>query len=151
MLLLALPFAYARRKNRLRNQKLLEGLDALAMQHALTLSGYDFWNPGYAIGIDGQQKQLLYTRKQEGREVQTLVDLLDVQDCRISKETRETNGNLVIERIALIFSLRGPKHPEVALEFYNMAVNLNHTTELQLAGKWKGIVDSCLAAAPLAR
>jgi len=148
IILLILPFAYARRKHRINNNKLLQNFKAVAEQQQLTLSQYDFWDPFYAIGIDEQKKQLLYTQNQNGKEQQTLIDLADVGRCRVNKQTRETNGNTIIERIDLAFLMQNQKPQETSLELYSKEVNLNHTTELQLAEKWQGIVSGCLPVNP---
>ena len=118
----------------------------MAAQHQLSVSHHDFWDPCYAIGVDQNRKQLLYTRKHEERYDQVVVDLTKVEKCIVSSISREVKGDKVIDKVGLLFTYRlgltlSPTH----LEFYDKEESLNLNEEFVLAKKWEALVNSYLA------
>ncbi|MHC2992270.1 hypothetical protein OB13_11965 [Pontibacter sp. HJ8] len=127
---------------------LLQDFRQVAGQHQLNISQYDTWDTIYTIGIAPDQHKLLYTRKQEGKDQEIVIDLTELSQCRVNNLSTETNGNRIIDRIELAFIPRHSKHAEQTLEFYNREESLNLSQELKLAGKWQTIVAAQLASAP---
>jgi hypothetical protein len=145
------PIVLIQRNNKKKKGMLLQDFRQLAGQQQLSISQHDSWDTIYTIGIDSDQKKLLYTRKREGKDQEIVIDLAEVSQCRVNNLSRETNGNKVIDRIELAFLPRHAKQPEQTLEFYSREESLNLSEELKLSEKWHAIVNSHLAASPATR
>lgn len=146
LVLIIVPVLYFQRGQIKKRKKLLHDLVNLAEQQQLKISQYDFWGPFYAIGIDTDKKELLYTKRKEGKDQETLVDLSEVRQCSVNNISRDANGGRTIERIELVFTFKNAKYPEKTLEFYSREETLNLNEELKLSEKWRDIVNSNISA-----
>jgi len=117
-------------------------------QRQLNITTCELWNPAYAIGIDEQQRKLLYLSDFEQQTREQLVDLDQVKQCRVLNEYRDSNGNRMIDHIALVLSMAGPKPGELQLEFYNNQISMMHSDELKVAEKWNATINAVIAARP---
>lgn len=117
-------------------------------QRQLHISNCELWSPDYAIGIDEQQRKLLYLSDYEQQAGEHLVDLDQVKQCRVLNEYRDSNGNRMIEHVALVLSMTGQKPGEIQLEFYNNKKSMMHSDELKLAEKWNATINAVIAASP---
>lgn len=149
--IIILPILYFQRNQKNKASKLFNEFSNLAGQQQLNISQYDFWDPFYAIGLDSDKMKLFYTKRRESVVQETVIDLLEVGQYRVSNTNRDTNGSKVIDYIELTFTYRNSKHPEKSLEFYNREENLILGGELRLAEKWKTIINTSLAAKQTSR
>ena len=143
------PIFYFQSKQKAKKEKLLQEFMKLAQQHQLMVTQYDFWDPSYAIGIDTAKKILLYTRKGAEKDDVMLIDLSDVQQCKVNNLYRDSVGGRTIDLIELAFICTNSKALK-NLEFYNREINLNLNNELLLTEKWKNIVNVNLEGAAIA-
>ncbi|WP_128396949.1 hypothetical protein [Botryobacter ruber] len=140
------PFLYLQRRLQANKKKLIQEFNSLAQQRQLNISQYDFWEPGYAIGIDTDKKKVLYTRKKDGKEQLLVLNLSDLKQCRVNNLYRDSESGRTIDLVELSLVFANAKIPEKVFEFYNREVNLNFNDELLLAEKWKNIINSNLVA-----
>lgn len=135
------PVYLIQSKQKKQSVKVLDELLSFSEEQQLRLTRLDFWNEVFAIGIDETNRKLVYYNKQDFSPRQVIIDLADVKNCEVVKESREVNGNLIIDQIVLRFSFDGPKKQEQRLEFYNREQNMMLSSELHFARKWVEIVN----------
>ncbi len=145
--LIIVPFIFFQLKQTNRNQKLSSDFMIMAEKQKLAITLCDFWSPNYAIGIDTQNLKLLYIKKHEGADQQTIIDLTKVNRCSENKLSTEIGGSKVIDRIELVFTHHDKKYPAKALEFYNREENLMLDNELQICERWNTVINSSLKEA----
>lgn len=138
------PVIYLQRAKKKERTKFLKGFTDLAEQQQLSISEHDFWNHCFAIGIDTSKNKLFYLKKQKETEQKFLIDLSEVEYCRVNNINRSVNQDKIIERLELVFTFRNSKLPQKALEFYNKDETMALHDELQLIEKWKTNINSRL-------
>ncbi|EGV43936.1 hypothetical protein BZARG_2358 [Bizionia argentinensis JUB59] len=129
---------------------------AEAKSNNVHVSEMDFWGTYYAIAIDKDENKLVYSKKtEEETEEETewiTADLSSVTDCFIQKTDKtiqnKTTSKIETERIDLVLRTNGQK--DYVLEFYNIDVNFEMTTERALLEKWQAIVKKQVAAVKVA-
>jgi hypothetical protein len=143
--LIILPFIlhYLHKKN--KDKKFMKDFISLAEKENIVISQKEFWRECYAIGIDENLKKLLYVNKQKDKEQSTLIDLMEVESCRIANKSRlvkTPNGNYnVMDRLDLVFTFNKSDLPEKALEFYDCEKFMTIDEELPLIENWLGIIN----------
>ncbi|MBK7408895.1 MAG: hypothetical protein IPL49_05575 [Saprospirales bacterium] len=120
--------------------------DRVAQQQQLSIGQKEFWDSKYGIGIDPNTRKLLYLKK-KGEEVQeTMIDLSEVEKCRVDNHSRgvrtHNTASKVIDRIDLVFTFRTPGALEKALEFYSVDESLTLNKEVLLAEKWVKLINT---------
>lgn len=138
------PVLYFQGKKKQESKKFIQQFLQLAEQQQLSISTHNSWNNRYAIGMDTQKQQLFYLKKQDNKDVISKIDLAEVEKCSLIKTQRNVGDSIVVDRLALGFSFRSSKQAEKALEFYSREVSMSINDELQLAEKWKGLINSAL-------
>ena len=138
------PVLYYQGVQKRKRKEFLKNFIGVAQQEQVMVTEYDFWNHGYAIGIDRVKNQLFYLKKKEGKEQKILIDLNVVDRCSLVNQNRLVGDNRTIDRLSLVFSYRNAKHPEKELEFYNKEESMSLNDELQLLEKWKSLVNTKL-------
>jgi hypothetical protein len=94
----------------------------MAVRAKLTISQKELLHKNHAIGIDTDSRKLFYYNKQVDSEDGTLIDLSEVEKCRIvtaerhikSQNTKNDNTN----RIELVLTYNNSETPEKILELY---------------------------------
>jgi hypothetical protein len=118
----------------------------LAERDNLVFSKKELWNNCYAIGIDNNSGKLLYANKKAGKTEATLIDLSEVEKCRIANINRtfkNQNGNSNIsDRLELIFSFRNSTIPEKVLEFYDSTKFMPTADDVAFIENWLQTVNS---------
>lgn len=145
--IVVVPFLYFQINQNKKNQKVHADFIDVAEKQQLDISLSDFWDPSYAIGIDTDNLKLLYIKKNDGKDQQTIIDLSKVSRCGVNKLSRETDGSKVIDRIELVFTYRDHAYTVKSLEFYNRDENLILGHELNLCERWSTVINSSLTEA----
>jgi hypothetical protein len=145
---IALPFFLYHLIKRKKEKKFLNDIISLAESENATISQIEFWRERYAIGIDNTSKKLFYINKQKGKKDRTIVDLSEIEKCRIvtaSRSVKTPNGNsTIIDRLELVFTFNSSDVPEKVLEFYDCTEFMTTDGEVPLIEKWQGLVNSNL-------
>lgn len=150
-LLFISPFIFFRdRDKKTREKKLLTSLNELAVQNNATLSVCEVWNDS-AIGIDKDTNTLAFLIQSEKRNVSKVVQLIDMQSCRlVSKSHLRTFKHediRVTDTVSIVFEHVNRSKPDEVLEFYNDDFdNLTLGDELKVAEKWTDIIKAHLNA-----
>lgn len=150
ILIMALLVIYFRIRNRKRNSRKLAVLNSFANESNCTISSWDAW-VNTLVGISNPEtNRLFFIRSIPGRETRQVLNLSEVDECRMVKTERKVKYEKelvnVIDKIELVFSFSQHK-PAVSLEFYNADYdNLTLSGELQIAQKWTGMIQSSLRA-----
>lgn len=113
----------------------------------LTFSQKELWNNCYAIGLDCDSKKLLYFKNLAGSEEGTLIDLSEVEKCRmatIDKHNNNNNNNNGTNRVELVITYTNPKKSEKVLEFYKNAEFMPSIDDFAHAENWVNIITANL-------
>jgi len=148
VILIALPFIIHKAYKKMRKRKFLKDFIDMSKKAKLSFSHKELLYNTYAIGIDPDSKKLLYFNKQDKREEGTLIDLSEVEKCRIVTIDRHLNNqngnNDKTNRIELIFSYSNHSTPEKILELYMNTEFMPNTDDIAHAENWLRIINSNL-------
>ena len=146
VVLTILPFVYFHTVNKKNKERFLKEFKALAQQAQVNVTEYDVWSDYFGIGLDANTNKLFYYKKRGGIEDQALINLSEVEACRVINTKKILNDDEVIACLELAFTFSTPRMPEKLLQFYSKEEFMTHNGELQLVEKWKTIVGSRLIA-----
>lgn len=142
------PFFFhylSQKKNEIR---FLNELTRLAECENAIITKKDFWRKRYAIGIDETSKKVFYININKDKEERTIIDLSEVDKCKIdtvSRNAKNNTGNVtIIESLNLIFEFNKPDKPGKILHFYDCSEFLSIDNERILIEKWFAIIRSNL-------
>lgn len=146
--LIVLPFIFHNMYKKMKDMKFLRDFRNLAEKEKIVITQKELWNNCYAIGIDNDSKKIIYAIKQKEKVEGTLIDLSEVEKCRIANINRTTKSqdgkNNISDRLELIFTFRKSDIPEMVLEFYNSKEFMPTDKELSLIENWLQIINTNL-------
>jgi hypothetical protein len=144
---ISLPFLLYSLYKKQKNKEFLKDFMRIAEKEKITLSHKEIWANCYIIGIDNNAKKILYTNKRKGNQESTVIDLLQVEKCRIAninRTVKNLNGNSsTSDRLELVFTFKHTA-PEKVLEFYDSTEFMPAEKELTCIDNWSTIVNSNL-------
>jgi hypothetical protein len=141
-----LPFVIIKRRDKRAEKKIRQILLDHASNSNHSISQHELLNQK-VIGIADATNRCFFLKRFSTKDVIHEVDLNTVERCYINKTTRNSiDGNYsATERIELRFASQSKTNPEVVFELYNLEQDsLSMSGELQLAEKWKSIIDKKL-------
>ncbi len=142
-----IPILFSVIRSKQKKQKFTDGFYALGQSHQLKISESEHWNH-YAIGIDRESLKLLYVSDYSTKNDAIVVDLNTLKSVEISEISRPVNtksgSTNVLEQLRLKAIAKNKETPPVFIEFYNAENGSIPVHELQLATKWKMIIESSL-------
>jgi hypothetical protein len=146
--IIALPFIFINLNRKQRDLKFIKEFNHMAEKEKILISKREILNNCYAIGIDNHSGKLLYINKRNGEAENVLIDLSEVDNCRIANinktfKTQDGKNNLS-DRIELIFTFIRSDIPEKALEFYYSKEFMPTEKEQYHAENWLQIINSNL-------
>lgn len=149
VILCAIPIIIVNSKKKKKEKLFIQVLLDLAEKNNCKLTERDLWN-NTQIGIDKDAGKLFFVKKTDAEEVTKVVDLSEIQKCRVINTSRTVNikdsVQTVLERLELAFVNQDKNKPEIILGFYNSAIDsLSLRNEFQLTEKWSGIVNSTIS------
>ena len=117
---------------------------AIAKNH-LALSEQEIWGNSF-IGIDQQQKKLLFMKVEDQDQLEKLIDLNNVRDCKITTAYKKSTvknhqGNAFVEARPGNTLSQGQFKVEI-LNFFDIDGPYKEDYELNRAEKWKGIINA---------
>lgn len=146
--LIALPFIFHNLYKKKKDLKFLKDFKSLAEKEKIVISQKELWANCYAIGIDNNSGKILYINKRKDKVEDILIDLSEVEKCRIANINRtlknQDGKNNISDRLELIFTFRKSDIPEKVLEFYDSKDFMPTDKELSLIESWLQIVNSYL-------
>jgi hypothetical protein len=148
IVLTALPFIIFDVFKKMKKKKFWKNYIYLSEKANLKFSQKEVWNNCYAIGIDSDSMKLFYFNKNDDKEDGTLIDLAEVEKCRIVNTDRHLKGmninNNIANRLELVFTYHNSGIPEKGLEFYMNTEFMPTTDDFAQAENWLKIVNSYL-------
>jgi hypothetical protein len=148
VVLTALPFIIYNVYKKMKKMKFLKDFVNMSEKAKLKFSQKELWNNYYAIGIDSDSKKLFYFNKLDNREDGTLIDLSEVERCRLvttDRHVKTQNGkNNQTNKLEVVFTYKNPGVPEKALEFYKNHEFMPTTDDFSHVENWLGIINSNL-------
>ena len=145
-----IPFIIMNKINARREREFLHPLFSLAKHHHSRVSQFDTWSNA-AVGIDHKTAMVFFFKKVNNTEISRHVRLTEIKKCRVVQETKTAYDELdnfrPIAKLELALEPLDKTKPDILLEFYNAdADGGNLTGELQLAEKWRQLINNSVAA-----
>lgn len=146
--LIVLPFVFNSLYKKRKDLKFQKDFIDMAEKEKIIFFHKELWNNRYAVGIDNNSRKLLYIKRQNNTVEHVMIDLSEVEKCRIAyfnKTAKNQDGkNNISDRIELIFTFLKPGSTEKAIEFYNNAEFMPAENDQSLAEKWLQLINSNL-------
>lgn len=143
-----LPFIIFYFIKKMKQMKFMRDFIKLSESEKLSISQKDMWKNSYAIGIDTNSKKLFYFNKLKDKDRGTLIDLAEVERCRIvsiDRTVKNQNGYTgPSNRLELVFTYKNSSIPEKSLEFYDRAEFMPSADECSHIESWLNTVNSNL-------
>jgi hypothetical protein len=141
-----LPVALSGREYRKKKKRFLMDLSLLMEQQNLRLTHYDICG-SFIIGMDESSNILAFYKKEKSKEIFRLIKFSEISECKIIVVSRDISTKSkhynAIDRIELSLFPVDKGKPPILLEIYNSEYDsLTLTGELQVAEKWKQIINS---------
>ncbi len=113
-------------------------------KNKLTLSEQEIWGKSF-IGIDQNQRKLLFMNVEGEAQLEKLIDLNLVRDCKINttykKSTLKNHHEMIL--LTLDLEIHYIKSEKVELlNFFDIDCPYKEDYELNRAEKWKGIINA---------
>lgn len=143
--LCGIPIVVMNSKKKIKEKLFLKSLFTLAEENHSKISEFDKMDR-IAIGIDNVNCKLFYINRTADKLSEFVVDLKEVEKCRIINLSRTVSGDhvsqTVIEKIGLELRFYDQKRSELNLELYNSNYDsLALRGEPEIAGKWSQMVN----------
>jgi hypothetical protein len=139
-----LPMVYFHLAQKKQKNAFLKGFLAQAAEQQVQVTHHDVWSHYFALGLDPQSNKLFYLKQRDGKEQKVLINLAEVDKCRVVNTKKMLNNDPIIDRLELVFTFKNTRIPEKSLEFFNKGEFMTLSGELQLIEKWKTIANSQL-------
>ena len=148
IILTALPFIIFNVHKKMKKNKFLKDFIDMAKKENLTFSHKELLHNYYAIGIDTDSNKLFYFNRQVDRGNGTLIDLSEIEKCRIVTVDRHVksqySNNDKTNRLELVLTYNNSKTPEKVLELYKNAEFMPTTDDIAHVENWLSIINSRL-------
>ena len=117
------------------------------VKNNLKLTEQENWGNSF-IGVDREQKKMLFIKFLEVEPIIHLIDLSKIQACEIdskigSVKTKVKKEN-ILQQLNLKISPIDSRNPEVILNFYDWEGIYGEDFEMARAEKWKTIIKSLM-------
>jgi len=144
----AIPIIIINSKKKRKEKLFIQLLLDLAEKSNSKITQRDLWNNSQ-IGIDKEACRLFYIKQTNSEEVIKVVDLSEIQKCRVINTSRTVNFKdsvqTVLEKLELAFVNQDKNKSEIILGFYDSAIDsLSLRNEFILTEKWSEIVNSTI-------
>jgi len=148
VVIIVLPFIFHSLYKKLKDMKFLKYFTSLAEKEKIVISQKELWNKYYIIGIDNNSKKILYTNKRREKAEEILIDLAEVENCRIASVNKTLKGqsgnSSKSDRLELVFTFSKSGMPEQSLEFYDSTEFMPTDKENSIIENWMNIINSNL-------
>ena len=139
-----LPLVYFQMAEKKKRNKFLYDFLVSAAEQKLVVTQHEVWGNYSGLGLDTHANKLFFLKRWADKEEKMIIDLSEVEKCRLVNVNRTVNDNKIIDRIELAFTFRNPGKPEKTLQFYNKEESMSLNDELLLVEKWVGICNTRL-------
>ncbi len=139
---IVVPFTAIKLGIKKNEKKGFKKLKEIALKNKDEISDYDIQG-NFAIGWNSKSKHLFYYRNTNGAEFFEDIDLKNMKDCTITKQSKRSKSSKntfeVLDKMALSFT---PSTHSAAkqIELYDADESYQLTGELEIAEKWQQII-----------
>lgn len=140
-----LPLIYFQMAEKKKRNKFLNDFLNSAAEQQVVVTQHEVWGHYYGLGLDVKANKLFYLKRWEGREEKAIIDLSNVERCRVNNVNRIVNDNKIIDRIDLVFNCGQQGTVTKALQFYNKEESMSLNEELMLVEKWASLCNARLS------
>lgn len=142
------PIMYSQMKQKTKHKKISASFEEAAKSHQFVITQYDILGDRSAIGIDTGKKKVLFFRKTEDGAERILIDLWEVESCKmvnVSRNLKTHAGNTtVVDRLGIRIIYKQARLPEKKLLFYDGTHGDPLGNEFAQAQKWVKVIQSNL-------
>ena len=142
------PVMYIHKTRKNKETSFISRFNELAMQNNVNIAQPETWNIHYAMGLDAAANKILYLKKNENQENMVVIDLRQVERCRVANKTHQVKSNgkniAVTDSLHLAFILKDKSKADKTVEFYNGDESLCLRGELPLVEKWCDLINQQL-------
>jgi hypothetical protein len=153
-LIVLLPLIYIQTSQKSKKKASKKAFLNDALKNNLNVSDSDFWGTYYAIAIDETANKLIYSKIIGTEHNLTIIDLNKIDSCEIVKTNRafknKTTSKIETDKIDLVITSKSSGKSKDVLEFYNVDVNIEMSTEIALLEKWEAKIKNCIQKKSLA-
>jgi BioD-like phosphotransacetylase family protein len=144
---------FANKSKKEKERQFLQPIKELAEKNRCKVSRFDLFNNS-VIGIDELNNFIFLIRKTKGNEISLVINLMEIQKCRVNEVTRlasSKDGSVkIFDKIELVLTNKDKNKQDIIVEFYNSNYDrLTLVGELQMAEKWCKIANDKII--PLAK
>lgn len=140
-----LPIVIFKIKQKKNKQHYKNLLDEIAGAKGLKIEKYELSIP-IAIGLtEGDAAFVYYHKHENGSEEKECILLNDIKRCNLIKIGR-TSGSGNIGKLLMTFESFDKNKPEISLNLFDASETFLLRGELELADKWKLIIDANLGS-----
>jgi hypothetical protein len=147
-IIIVLPFVFVSLHKKQKNRKYLKHFNSLAEKENIVISQRELWDKYYVIGLDASSKKILYTNRRKEKPEEIIIDLNEVEKCRIANISKTYKGqsgeDKVSDRLELVFTFLKSGIPEKSLEFYDSDSFMPNEKEISNIENWLQIIRSNL-------
>ncbi|MBK7094808.1 MAG: hypothetical protein IPH57_07135 [Saprospiraceae bacterium] len=140
-----LPFALIYINGQKKKNALLDILKNIAFKNNATITKHDLWKDS-GIGMDEGKKHLFFFSKHNEDITELEQKLEGIKKCRIEKNGRTVKSSgssySVLDKLDLVFENETGKVS--SFPFFNSAVNMQLTNELEIAQNWEKFINERL-------
>lgn len=145
--LCSLPFFLMGQSRRKREKQMLHTIALLAKDNNCKISKHEHCGD-FVIGIDEVRKVLFFNKKGKNKDQELVVNLNDVQTCKIinvSKTINSKSGNyLVVEKLDLCLYSKSKSNHEIRFELFNINDGTQLGDEIPVMEKWNSLINKLL-------
>lgn len=136
----AVPVVYDQVQKKKVSQKFENNFLETAQKHDLNLEQHDTWRDTYAIGLDSSAGKLLYFKQGKNKNKEQVLNLAEVKHCETTKSGSRSRRSSGVNKVELEYMTQG-SDKEKTLEFFSNGNYQQLRNEVQIAEKWKKIIN----------
>ncbi len=145
--LCAMPFIFMARGRKRKQKELLDNLKGIAESNKTDVENFDF-GPGFAIGLSSAKNHILFFKKKKEQDIEMCIPVNTLRKCEVKEVKRRITAKKgkeeIIDKLELVFYSNDKSSNPKSFELYNSDDFLQLNGELQLAKKWKGMVNQAM-------
>jgi|GEM_PF-6567851 len=134
--LCVIPLAWAYRKKKEKQERLLKQLKAHAITNGCNITAHDHWH-NTVIGLDENANCLFFLRRTKDGEVIQQAHLAGVAESY----TNGTDRPAEAQSLELVLVHNTSKEPNTVLKFFNRSSFMQLNNELELIKKWHSTIQ----------
>lgn len=135
-----------------KENKFLNNISRLSGINIGKITRYEIWDHS-VIGMNDSDAELYFIKNSSDDQTFQKIQLSEFQRCWVNEVSRTVaikgSSIKVVEKVELILGNKQKSKPDTVIEFYNQhSGKLDLTGELQLAEKWRKLINEKISSDP---